>query len=969
MAKSKLSKLNNKITNKVAKKAKGGKSGKDSKKDIFTLDVFEDDEPIDVHDGLIVTTYYSEDDAIAAGLKYEEKNPDRKVYVNYGEYELNGNTLGDVHATIPVSDKKAKGGVSGEGWEKQDEWHGNPSLGYESWKKMFALPTGRKVPVYVFGTKENGWSYVVSAGKSSDYSYSGGFPVDVRNEEIDVVLKYADDLYKHGKMIFADGGFVGKPIGSTGMFEEGGEVKPTGEKRIIDGIEYDVMSGAITYQEMKKISGIPMFNEGYSDNEHGYVQSGYDWLRFDLKNLNKKKKNKSGLYGKGGKAKIVQVYSFDELSDEAKEKAITSFSDINVDHEWWDGIYDDAARAGIKIEGFDIYRKEIDGKFTEDATNVADRIKKDHGEETNTYKLAEEFWKDHDRLIDEAPKDDDGELEDERELDEKLDEVEEEFRKQLLEDYLIMLCDEYEYLTSTEAIAGTIRANDYEFLEDGRQPNFAWGGQPIEGAGDVTQPVYEEGGQINKFTYSDSVAGVQHESFKSLSEIIKYIEEFGYYGDSEGVVFESDKPVLEYVNRENGITWRNTSNDEPLHEDGGSVSTVPDFENPESYDDYHQAIDVELYGENNQQLYRSRWIPMLKNLKKKRDKGTFDVEKAAVMLKYWVEDADKRYQKEILERQTSGFLLSVNDRKLLSKKLAHHVAGLHDNDMTFERGGNVVDDGDKRVDEVLNHYVAAALWSSYGSDEDGEGDTPLDANYDKRDIDEATLKGMRNDVKKFIDENKNDLAATGLSDEQIGHAFWLARQHHGSGWLDHSLDKNLEDRLTMATHTFNENDLYVGDDKKIHATGYFDCGGEVAAVEEVRTMAKGGPVTIPNNEANQYSENRIPFKGSNLEGKELDNGDFVVLSYGHYPIWYWCKMDGKWYGNSDKYSKTTAKQITQSRPSFDATILSHTELLAKMNTEDAHFDLGGVMIRTLNPMSVDNTLLAHAGSATPSQNL
>jgi len=43
----------------------------------------------------------------------------------------------------------------------------------------------------------------------------------------------------------------------------------------------------------------------------------------------------------------------------------------------------------------------------------------------------------------------------------------EEYTYALREEYLSMLRKEYEYLTSTECVDETIRANEYEFLVDG----------------------------------------------------------------------------------------------------------------------------------------------------------------------------------------------------------------------------------------------------------------------------------------------------------------------------------------------------------------------------------------------------------------------------------------------------------------------------------------------------------------------
>ena len=87
------------------------------------------------------------------------------------------------------------------------------------------------------------------------------------------------------------------------------------------------------------------------------------------------------------------VYNFDELSEEAKKKAIESMADINVDYEWYEFIY---------------------------------------------------------------------------EFDKELDTLEYNFQQSLSEDYLSMLKKEYEYKTSEEAIIETIKANDYEFTEDGK---------------------------------------------------------------------------------------------------------------------------------------------------------------------------------------------------------------------------------------------------------------------------------------------------------------------------------------------------------------------------------------------------------------------------------------------------------------------------------------------------------------------
>lgn len=60
----------------------------------------------------------------------------------------------------------------------------------------------------------------------------------------------------------------------------------------------------------------------------------------------------------------TKVYQFSELSEQAKKKAIEWGYDINVCHEWWEVIYEDAAEIGLKLTGFDIGRgQDCEGEF------------------------------------------------------------------------------------------------------------------------------------------------------------------------------------------------------------------------------------------------------------------------------------------------------------------------------------------------------------------------------------------------------------------------------------------------------------------------------------------------------------------------------------------------------------------------------------------------------------------------------
>jgi hypothetical protein len=167
------------------------------------------------------------------------------------------------------------------------------------------------------------------------------------------------------------------------------------------------------------------------------------------------------------KTKTITLYTFDELSDKAKERAIEKLYDINVGYGWWDITYEDAKNIGCEIAAFDTGRGDYCTLKCSDAHDTAEMILRDHGETCDTYKLAEEYMKDHDAIIERMEYDDDGECVNEYETDEKLDALAKEFTRALGEGYLSMLRKEYEYLTSEEAISETIRANGYDFDENG----------------------------------------------------------------------------------------------------------------------------------------------------------------------------------------------------------------------------------------------------------------------------------------------------------------------------------------------------------------------------------------------------------------------------------------------------------------------------------------------------------------------
>lgn len=146
----------------------------------------------------------------------------------------------------------------------------------------------------------------------------------------------------------------------------------------------------------------------------------------------------------------TNVFEFAELSDTAKEKAREWAREFVHDHDWWDATYEDAKTIGLEITGFGLDRnRHAEGKFLFDSYTVAERVMKEHGKNTETYKTAKAYR--HNAKED------------------KSDELLDEFEAALLEDYSIMLQKEYEHMYSDEYVDDMIEANEYTFTAEGKR--------------------------------------------------------------------------------------------------------------------------------------------------------------------------------------------------------------------------------------------------------------------------------------------------------------------------------------------------------------------------------------------------------------------------------------------------------------------------------------------------------------------
>lgn len=164
------------------------------------------------------------------------------------------------------------------------------------------------------------------------------------------------------------------------------------------------------------------------------------------------------------------VWKFAELSDDLKEKVLEQQCDINIDHEWWECEYEDAANVGIKITAFCIDRGPYCEGNIHDFVKTANKIIAEHGPKCETYITAIAFQDDLEKINTKYPEkwdDTDCYYENENDREDEIEALEEEFKWSILEDYRIILSKQYEYLTSEAAIIETIEANDYDFKADG----------------------------------------------------------------------------------------------------------------------------------------------------------------------------------------------------------------------------------------------------------------------------------------------------------------------------------------------------------------------------------------------------------------------------------------------------------------------------------------------------------------------
>lgn len=193
------------------------------------------------------------------------------------------------------------------------------------------------------------------------------------------------------------------------------------------------------------------------------------------------------------------LYEYDDLSDDAKAKARDWFREDGFDYEWWYGVYDDAKQIatilGIEIEHiwFRGFWSQGDGacfvgsyQYAKDSVR---KLKEYAPEDTKLHAIAESLAKlqrryfynlqakihkvdnyyEHEHTVNleyvETP--DFPNLSVKAEDADALLDILRDFMRWIYK----TLETEYEYLSSDEQVAETIRINDYTFDKDGHREN------------------------------------------------------------------------------------------------------------------------------------------------------------------------------------------------------------------------------------------------------------------------------------------------------------------------------------------------------------------------------------------------------------------------------------------------------------------------------------------------------------------
>ena len=175
----------------------------------------------------------------------------------------------------------------------------------------------------------------------------------------------------------------------------------------------------------------------------------------------------------------TMVYSFNELSEAAQKRALNKFRYIDVEYDWWEDSYDTIRAAG-KLIGLDIDRIYFDTNsycifdaYYRYARGAVKAVCKEFPWADDLHKVARDLQALQRRYFYSLRCN----VASQRDTNSYQcfrfgEDYECEDLGDIIDDFAhwarILLRDEYEYLTSDDAVKETIEANEYEFTEGGK---------------------------------------------------------------------------------------------------------------------------------------------------------------------------------------------------------------------------------------------------------------------------------------------------------------------------------------------------------------------------------------------------------------------------------------------------------------------------------------------------------------------
>jgi hypothetical protein len=114
------------------------------------------------------------------------------------------------------------------------------------------------------------------------------------------------------------------------------------------------------------------------------------------------------------------------------------------------------------------------------------------------------------------------------------------------------------------------------------------------------------------------------------------------------------------------------------------------------------------------------------------------------------------------------------------------------------------------VDDILSSYFESAFEDILADDvgDDAAKSFTID------DFSEETRIKAKEEIEQFMEKAGQYL--TNVTDEMIGHDFWLTRNHHGAGFWDRTGLEENGDTITKICQGFRELHVIVGDDDKLY---------------------------------------------------------------------------------------------------------------------------------------------------------